>query len=95
MIGSHNFSAEGAKKWIGPLIMRDDIRVVHPVIITVATVGNLRSLDLSLIINLIVEWPNFESFLYPYLVFWYQIYPIRDVSNSKKKKWTPSLNLAY
>ena len=55
MIGSHNFSAEGAKKWIGPLIIRDDIRVVHPVIITVATVGNLRSLDLSLIINMIVE----------------------------------------
>ena len=55
MIGSHNFSAEGAKKWIGPLIMRDDIRVANPVIITVATVGNLRSLDLSLIINLIVE----------------------------------------
>ena len=37
-----------------------------PLIITVATAANLRSLDLSLIINLMVDWPKFESFLCPF-----------------------------
>ena len=55
MIGLPSFSAEGVKKRVGPLIMHDDIRVIHLVIITLATVANLRSLDLSLIINLIVD----------------------------------------
>ena len=55
MIGPFNFSVEGVKKWVGQLIMCDDNRVVHPVIIMVATVANLRYLALSLIINLIVD----------------------------------------
>ena len=59
------------KKWVGPIIMRDDVTVVHPLINTLATVANLRSLHLSLIINLIVTWPKFEFFLHPYLLFWY------------------------
>ena len=48
MIDPSNFSVEGVKKWVGQLIMCDDNRVVHPGIIMVATVANLRSLDLSL-----------------------------------------------
>ena len=35
--------------------MRDDVRVVRQVIITLATVASLRSLHLSLIINVIVD----------------------------------------
>ena len=55
MIDPSNFSVEGVKKWVGQLIICDNNRVVHPVIIMVATIANLRSLDLSLIINLIVD----------------------------------------
>ena len=63
------FRRRGQKR-VGPLIMHADMRIVHPVIITLATVANPKSLHLSLIINLIVDWSKFESFLYPYLLFW-------------------------
>ena len=35
--------------------MHDEIRVFSPVMITLAIIANLRGLDLSLIINLIVD----------------------------------------
>ena len=74
-LNSKNWSTQlfswRCKKWVGPLIMHDDARVLCLVIINLATVANLRSLHWSLIISLIVNWPKFVSFLYTYLLFWY------------------------
>ena len=64
-------------------LMCDDIGVFHPVIIILATVANLRSLDLSLTINLIVDSPKFRCWL------------PKDVSSLKQERWTLVLNSAY
>ena len=70
-IGRPNFFAGRCKTWVGPILTCNDTEVFHLVIITLATVANLRSLDLSLIINLNVDRLKLQSLFYPYLAFWY------------------------